>query len=118
MIKNITKSIKEFFQSSAAKKPTVTLYHHVIYFTTIDGEKHEYNGATLFDDDTAYGSFLDCYLEEEKYLRDDDGKRYPINNIISISEEVDFKVHNVKTQWMDASLGLAQIWYPDFEVIE
>lgn len=90
---------------------TVTLRHYKLVFKTIDGEIHEFNKISHIDESVITCSALDYYLSNEKFLKDDAGVHYPIQNIISIKFELDNVIENVEKIVFDNSFGLCLIWY-------
>lgn len=71
------------------QKPLITVYHYTAIFMTVDGKIH-FNHKFRY----LYTEGLSCTGSEylmlgKKYLTDDDGVMYPMENIISIKWEVD-----------------------------
>ncbi len=71
------------------QKPLITVYHYTAIFMTVDGKTH-FNHTFRY----LYLDALACTGSEylmigKKYLTDDDGIMYPMENIISIKWEID-----------------------------
>lgn len=94
------------------KIETVTLKHYKMVFKTIDEEVHEFNKINPINESVITCSALEYYLNGEKFLKDDAGVHYPIQNVISIKFELDRVIENVEKVVLSDSLGLCLVWYP------
>lgn len=94
------------------KIETVTLKHYKMVFKTIDEEVHEFNKINPINESVITCSALEYYLNGEKFLKDDTGVHYPIQNVISIKFELDRVIENVEKVVLSDSLGLCLVWYP------
>ena len=87
MLKKLTNT----FKKAVAPKTTNLLKHH-IHFTTVDGVKHTFTGVAWMDPEVIRCSCSEYYLIGEKFMKDDNGVHYPMENVLSIEfEPVDYK---------------------------
>lgn len=102
------------------KVETTTLKHYKLVFKTIDGETHEFNRISHIDESAITCSALDYYLSNEKFLKDDAGVHYPIQNIISIQFELDNVIENARKIVFENAFGICLVWYSkeNIEIIE
>lgn len=85
------KKIINTFKKAVAPKTTNLLKHH-IHFTTVDGVKHTFTGVAWMDPEVIRCSCSEYYLIGEKFMKDDNGVHYPMENVLSIEfEPVDYK---------------------------
>ena len=85
------KKIINTFKKTVAPKTTNLLKHH-IHFTTVDGVKHTFTGVAWMDPEVIRCSCSEYYLIGEKFMKDDNGVHYPMENVLSIEfEPVDYK---------------------------
>ena len=110
MFKSIKKKVKEL------KKPnTTTLERYNIHFKTVDGEQHTYTRLCASNPNAIVSRDIpNFYLIDRKYLFDDEGIKYPINNIISIRFELIEEIDNV-IELMDNPY-FKKVWYQDDEI--
>lgn len=108
------KIINKFFNKTKEKvkeikKPvTTTLYHYDLEFKTVDGEKHKFTNMCYGDPSTlVHKDLVRYYLIGADYLEDDEGTKYPMSNIISITPIETGKIDNVKVKGGDWSYT----WY-------
>jgi hypothetical protein len=99
-------------QKEETKPNTTTLTKYHIYFKTIDGENHLFTGMSYVDPNAIRGHIEDEYLRGENFLKDDEGIRYPINNIISIEFKEVEQLNNVIMIVDDFGYGIKQLYYP------
>ena len=99
-------------QKEEEKPNTTTLTKYHIYFKTIDGENHLFTGMRYVDPSAIRGHIADEYLRGENFLKDDEGIRYPINNIISIEFKEVEQLENVIMIVDDYGYGIKQLYYP------
>lgn len=88
-----------------------TLEKYKIVFITLDGEEHECNRINYIDPNTISCSVGDYYLIGEKYLENDEGYIYPIENIQKIKFVLVTTLENVVEKYRDA--GWRYVWYPE-----
>lgn len=110
MLELFKKKVKEI------KKPnTTTLEEYHIHFKTVDGEEHIFTRLCAGNPNALTSRDIPkYYLIDRKYLSDDEGVKYPINNIISIRFELVKTIENV-IELMDNPY-FKQLWYQDDEI--
>lgn len=94
------KLCKEISTLKEMAQGTTTLTHTTIRFITIDGEEHYFHCMNYADPSTIRCSVLEFFLIGKDMLEDDDGKFYPMHNIISIEGIIDDKIENVVVKSM------------------
>lgn len=99
---------------SACAPETTTLIKFDIEFKTVDGETHLYSNIAACDESTLKCTALEYYLYGETFLKDNDNKVYPMNNIVSISPVNIHFIENVKR--VRIAGGFYRTWYPEKEV--
>lgn len=97
------------------KPNLIKLKKYKIAFTTLDGKEHEFNRLDFIDDNTICCSVGEYYLIGEKYLEDDEGNIYPIDNVQKIRFELVDSIENVVEKHIGG--GIRYVWYPR-EMIE
>jgi hypothetical protein len=98
---------------------TITLKKYKLIFKTVDGEMHELNHIKPIDETAINCSALDYFLiYYNKFLEDDEGVHYPIENIISIKFELNGTISNVKQK--EEKYGFPEVYYSqdDIEIIK
>ena len=104
MLKRLFNKIKKFTEPE-----TTTLLRHHIHFTTIDGKEHLFTGCTWVDPSALRCTCAEYYLIGEKFLKDDDGVQYPMENVLSIKfEPVDYKENVIAKRY--------QVYYQEEEI--
>ena len=102
-----------FNKQKEEKKPeTTTLTKYHIHFKTIDGEVHCFSGMNYVDPSASRCHIADEYLRGEHFLKDDEGVRYPINNIISIEFKEVEQLENVIMIVDEYGYGIRHLYYP------
>ena len=102
-----------FNKQKEEKRPeTTTLTKYHIHFKTIDGEVHLFTGMNYVDPSAIRCHIADEYLRGENFLKDDEGIRYPINNIISIEFKEVEQLENVIMIVDDFGYGIRHLYYP------
>ena len=91
---------------------TTTLEKYHIHFKTVDGETHKLTKLRAANPNAIACSIPDYYMLDRKYLEDDEGVKYPINNIVSIRFELAETIENVIELGDDWGLCIKQLWYP------
>lgn len=114
MKKVMFQRVKNVIYKRKKKIPILTtLFHYVICFKTVDGESHVYSNLCWCDPTAINCSVLDYYLIGKNFLKDNIGTRYPIQNVISITAEVDGSKANVI---MKSDGFTRQFYYQESEI--
>ena len=100
-----------FSKENNTKYFTVT--HYKICFKTIDNKEHVYSKSKYIDEQMINCSPLEFFLAGEKYLKDDDGIMYPINNVLSIWAMKDKEAKAIEDRYREY-----HILYGENEVIK
>jgi hypothetical protein len=98
--------------AEVTKPKTTTLEKYHIHFKTVDGEMHKLTKLRAANPNAIACSIPDFYMIDRKYLEDDEGVKYPINNIVSIRFELADTIENVIELGEDWGLCIKQLWYP------
>lgn len=94
---------------------TTTLYHYNLEFKTVDGKNHIFTRMCYGDPSTlVHEDLLRYYLISCEYLEDDEGIKYPITNIISITPIKTDTIYNVKVKYVCSDFE--KTWYQDNEI--
>lgn len=100
-----------FKERKRFKPNTTTLSKYKIVFKTVDGAEHEFNQMNYIDTSTIRCSVGEIYLDNEHFLKDDDGCLYPIENLLEIRFVLVDTIENVIVRYMLDHIE--RIWYPE-----
>lgn len=94
----------------------VTLTGFDIEFTTLDGAKHIFSRVNYMDENTLIDrDGLHYYICDKKFLKDDDGVIYPMENIISIRKVNVQLLTNVKAKHIPGTC-YNKTYYPEEDI--
>lgn len=78
-------------------------------FITLDGKEHEFNRLNYIDTNAISCSVGEYYLIGERFLQDDEGSIYPIENIQKIRFDLENIIEDVIEKYQDG--GFRYVWY-------
>jgi len=104
------------FKKKIVKPELTTLKKYKINFTTVDGINHTYTKVPYADGDSVLCSIGEYYMIDEKFLKDDEGLLYPINNIVKIEFVETETIENVVKKYYGSICSYTWYQKKDIEI--